>query len=82
MAATVYMNAATGEVTYSHKEAMSWYRDGNTVNLYREIDGKLKQDDNIKCWIHQIQHDRERRNPLSVSLELQLLTSCATRIQL
>ena len=53
MATTVYMNAATGEVTYSHKEAMSWYRDGNTVNLYREIDGKLKQDDNIKCWIHQ-----------------------------
>ena len=52
MAATVYMNTATGEITYSHKEAMSWYRDGNTVNLYREIDGKLKQDDNIKCWIH------------------------------
>ena len=52
MATTVYMNAATGEVTYSHKEAISWYRNGNTVNLYREIDGKLKQDDNIKCWIH------------------------------
>ena len=52
MATTVYMNTTTGEITYSHKEAMSWYRDGNTVNLYREIDGKLKQDDNIKCWIH------------------------------
>ena len=36
MAKPQYLNAYTGEVTYSHNYAMEWLRDGCKVDLYRK----------------------------------------------
>ena len=33
-----YMNLSTGEVTWSHEDAVCWYRAGDQVAIYR--DGK------------------------------------------
>lgn len=34
-----YLNCETGEITYSHKEAMEWYRDGSQIEIWRN--GKI-----------------------------------------
>lgn len=41
----VYYNTNTGEITESHKEAMSWFRAGDDVDILR---------DGIRAmgWIH------------------------------
>lgn len=38
----LYENANTGEITYSHREAVEWFRQGIDINLYRyNADGEL-----------------------------------------
>lgn len=40
-----YMNAQTGEITESHREAMTWYRSGATVEIL--VNGERKA-----AWVH------------------------------
>lgn len=38
----LYENANTGEITYNHREAVEWFRQGIDINLYRyNADGEL-----------------------------------------
>lgn len=41
----VYRNAQTGEITESHKDAMTWYRSGATVEII--VNDKVKA-----SWVH------------------------------
>ena len=47
----LYRNAQTGETTESHKDAMTWYRGGATVEIPDFTNGKYKnrtpKNDNI-----------------------------------
>lgn len=41
----LYRNAQTGETTESHKDAMTWYRGGATVEIL--VNDKVKA-----SWVH------------------------------
>ena len=40
-----YMDAETGEVTESHHEAVQWFAEGKTIELYKNNEKKL-------TWTH------------------------------